>query len=229
MVDRSRRLPDESVPRLESLPEDLADGATVLVQADGSPSEGAVCLRLLAQHGRADDTALVVTTTESADATTEAYESLADAATTPSLGLVDSVSEQQSISAPYEATPVVYTPAQGDLERLVLALSELSGRRPPAIGARHLVVRSLTPILEASSMDAVAAVLERITGLRSHAGLCLLGVDGTAHDGATVQRLREQVDGVCRVRGTGTGGTTVEYQSPAGGSNGPRSGRDGDD
>lgn len=197
--------------QIASLPDSLSDGATVLVASTGDPARYAICLRLLCQLGTATDTAFVVTTTESATQTIKTYTGLA-AADRPSLGIVDTTSEQQSVSALYGETPVVFTPSSDDLERLVLALSELSDNTSPSDGARHLVVRSLTPILESTATTRVCTILERITGLRSESGLCLLGLDYTAHDEETMTALADRVDGVLWVTHSAPKRLGFEYQ-----------------
>jgi len=115
---------------LDAVPDAFTTGSTVLVASAGEPSRSALGLRLLARVGTRDDAAVVVTTTESAERTVETFEGLSSAANRPSIGLVDTISEQQSVSARYDAIPVVYTPSASDLERLVMALPEGSPHRP---------------------------------------------------------------------------------------------------
>lgn len=187
---------DGTAFQVDPFPDSLRGGSTVLVATSGDPSQSAVCLRILCAQGTEEDTAFVVTTTESADRTVEIYESLEGTAGLPSIGIVDTVSRQQSVPALYGGTHVVYTPSSGDLERLVIALSDLSDSSASDSGVRHLVIRSLTPILESSSPARVHSILERITGLRSETGLGLLGIDYTAHDEETTAPIAELVDGV---------------------------------
>lgn len=196
MDELSRTSGEEVSMQVDSLPQSLGDGLSVLVACPDTPTHQDVCLRLLSHFGTAEDRALVVTTTVSADQTLVAYERVSDSADRPTLGIVDTLSKQQSISAIYNETSIIYTPSPGDLERLIMALSELSSPRPPATGSRHLVVRSLTPILNDAGTDNVRAALERITGLRSGRGLGLLGLDYTAHSEETLTRLANHVDGV---------------------------------
>lgn len=179
-----------------SFPDSLTTGKTVLIATAGNPSRSFADLHVLCQYGHAIDTALVVTTTERADHTIESYENLCPRSDRPSLKLVDTVSKRQSVSALYEETPVIFTPSPGDLERLLLAVSDLSENCSPIAGARHLVIRSLTPLLKTSPTTRVCTVLERITGLRSETGLCLLGFDYTAHSEETMEAIAEHVDGI---------------------------------
>lgn len=199
--------------QVDPLPDSLSGGSTVLVATTGDPSQYAVCLRILCAQGTEEDTAFVVTTTESADRTIAVYDRLGGETRRPSISIVDTVSEQQSVSALYGETHVVFTPSPGDLERLVMAISELSDSSAPSTGAHHLVIRSLTPILKASSATRVSTVLERITGLRSESGLCLLGIDYTAHDEETMAAIADLVDGVLWVTQPSPDRLAFDYQA----------------
>lgn len=202
--------------QVDAFPAGLTVGSTVLVASAGDPSPYAVGLRALSRYGRDDESAVVVTTTESVDRTVDTYERLCPETNRPALGIVDTMSRQQSVSALYDETPVVFTPAPGDLERLVLALSELSDLRPSSAGVRHLVVRSLTPLLDAAPTTRVCRVLDRITGLPSETGLCLLGLDYTAHDEETMAALTRQVDGVLWATRTSSNRLELEYRQASG-------------
>lgn len=200
---------------LENLPDSLSGGSTVLVASAVDPSEVAISLRILCARGTAADTAFVVTT-DSAEQTIETYGQLGTETTRPSLRIVDTASVQQSVSALYGEPPVVFTPSPGDLERLVLALSDLSEHSTPSSGARHLVVRSLTPILKSAPTARVCTVLERITGLRSETGLCLLGLDYTAHDEETMAAVGNCVDGVLWVTRSSNDRLVFDYRPSTG-------------
>lgn len=209
-MNRNSKLPTNQEV---AYPDNFTRGSTVLIASAGNPSEYALDLHALSTFGEADDTALIVTTTGSADDTIETYDRLCPDENCPRLKLVDTTTEQQSVSALYEETPVVFTPSPDDLERLILALSELSGATPPRDGARHLAIRSLTPILDTTPTDRVCRVLERIQGLRSPTGLCLIGFDYTAHDQETLRALASEADGVLWVSQATDGRIEVEYQS----------------
>lgn len=186
---------DHDSVQIDPFPDGLSAGSTVLVAGTVDPATYAIGLRALCRFGKRDDTALVVTTTESADQTVERYDTVCENTERPAIGLVDTTSEQ-SVSALYGEQPVVYVPAPNDLERIVIGLSDLTSARPPSSGTRHLLVRSLTPLLEMSSVDAVCTILERISGLRMGSGLTLLGIDYTVHGDETMAALSEHVDGI---------------------------------
>lgn len=216
MNGRSDIATDGETMHIDSFPESLSAGSRVLIASAGDPSQYAVDLHALRQFGQAGDTALVVTTTESADKTIETYEGLCPAVERPSLRLVDTTSERQSVSALYDETPVVFTPGPDDLERLVMALSELSGETPTSNGTHHFLVRSLTPILETAPTDRVCGILERLMGLQSQSGLCLLGLDYTAHDEETMAAVTGLVDGVLWVTEPSPGHLEFEYRPTSG-------------
>lgn len=181
---------------MDTFPDDLSRGASVLVACAGDPARYAVDLQALCEYGDGADTAFVVTTTRSVDTTLERYGRLCPEKGRPALRLVDTTARHPSVSELYGDASTIAIPSPGDLERMVIALSDLSESTAPSDGARHLVVRSLTPVLEETPVDRVRTVLERVTGLRAGGGLCLLGIDYTAHDSETIDGLAEQVDGV---------------------------------
>lgn len=187
-TNRSRR--DTAV----SFPDAIGDGATVLVVVDTNPTAYALGLRALCQYGGADDSALVVTTTESADRTAAVYDDIRSN-DCPSICLVDTVSEQQNVTALYDDPPTVFTPSAADIERIVIALSELTEEKTPAT-SRHLVLRSLTPLLEHSSTNRVCNLLQRISGLRTGTGIGYIGLEYSEHDEGTIAAVAQHVNGI---------------------------------
>lgn len=203
---------DRPVVARESLPNTLADGCTLLVACPGNPAHSAFGLQALAHRVAEDDTVVLVTTTESATRTVETYEHYASDAPDANLGVVDTASEVQSLDAVYGEVPTIFTPAPGDLERLTIALSDLTDAPLAPDTDRHLVVRSLTPILESTPTERVRTVLERITGLRTDGGVCLLGVDYTAHDRSTLDDIATSTDGVVWLSRSTPDRLDVEYE-----------------
>ncbi|MFC4451347.1 DUF7504 family protein [Halorussus aquaticus] len=195
-MENSSQQPTDGVEHtVENFPEALADGTTVLVAGTIDPTTYALCLRALCHYSSNADTSVVVTTTENASETIGRYERVCPTADPSQLRLVDMTSEQY-ISAPYEDTPTISIPAPDDLERLVLAISELAGIGGPITGQRHLVIRSLSPILASTPVERVSTVLSRISGIRTPGGLGLFGLDYTAHDEETMRELATCVDGI---------------------------------
>lgn len=216
MTGSSEQTEDPIDVAVESFPERLAAGSTVLIAGPVDPTRYALGLRALCRFGAGEDTALVVTTTEGAGETTSTYEALSDPASNPALAYVDTVSERQNVTAAYEERPVVYVTTPGDLERIVVGLSNLTGTGSPSSGTRHLLVRSLTPILDAADIEEVRAWVDRIIGLRTATGIGVLGIDYTAHSEEVVSTLAETVDGAIWFSGTADSGITFEYRPTTG-------------
>lgn len=206
---------DDRKRRIESFPGQVTGGETVVVATPGDPTQYAVGLQSLSAFGGSDDVGLVVTTIEGATATLEAHEEVCPESGRPSLRFVDTTASRPSAPALYQGASAVFIPSPGDLERLVVALSEIAGSRAPPAGERHLLARSLTPILEEAPTDRVLSVLDRITGLRTDGGLAVLEIDYTAHDEPTMDRLGELADGVLWVRESPSGDIELEY-NPSG-------------
>lgn len=210
---------DQDTVQIDDFPTGIGSGTTILIAGTVDPTTHALGLRALHQFSDPEDAAVLVTTTESADRTLATYDAMQTDSEQQSLGIVDTTSEQQYITALYDETPVVFVPSPGDLERLVLALSDIEGNRLQSGGTRHLVFRSLTPVLQNAPVRRVRSMLDRISGLRTGNGLTVLGVDYTAHDEETMTALTDAVDGVLWV--TLTAGDQLEFEfQPARGHHG---------
>lgn len=193
-VDAHCRRTDDREAQLSDVAECISPPTTMLVAGTVDPTDYALSLRLLSHAGSPDDTAIVVTTTESREAVVAHTQDVEPANGVPSIAVVDTVSEDQYLTAPYEDIPTVYMPSADDLERLVIGISNLTGTVVPSTGTRHFVIRSLTPMIEGATMERVCRVLERLTGLRVGAGLGIFGIDFTAHDEETMNELTTLVD-----------------------------------
>lgn len=202
---------DDSTPALPDFPDAMGNGATVLVAGTIDPSTVALGLRALCQYGSSDDSAHVVTTTESAEETGAVYEDLSSS-DCPSIGLVDTTSESQYVASLYGGTPTVFTPSSADLERIVIGLSELSETMTPTAESRHLIIRSLSPLLEYSSSERVCNILQRISGLRIGSGIAVYGLNYTEHDEETIADLAQHVDGILWVTDGSDSALDFEYQ-----------------
>lgn len=212
MAERSETSPLKHKWEVESFPDEVSAGSTVLIASADDPTRYALDLHALCEFGGADDTALIVTTTEGVIETLERYEELCPESNRPSLGFVDTTGTKPSAPALYRDASTVFIPSPGDLERLVIGLSDVSENTPPADAARHLIIRSLTPILDVTPTDHVCTVLDRVIGLRSKAGLCVLGIDFTAHDEETMRAVAEQVDGILWVSEPSAETLDLEYE-----------------
>ena len=195
-----------------SAPDSIATPGTYLVAGTLDPAEHGLPLRLLGRYAESNDGVLVVSTTESASATIERVRSLCAGHMDGKLGVIDAVSRNQYISALYEAVPSIYTTTPRDLERIVVALSELT-TAVRTRDSRHLVVRSLTPSFSETNADDVYRFVERVVGLRTGSGLALLGLDLSAHDDAVVRELLQRVDGMLWADARTDGPITVQARS----------------
>lgn len=193
-------------------PDEFAAGATVLVASPDTPPLYGVVIQALVQFCEPDDAALVVTTTESADTTLETCKQDCPESERPFIGIVDTTGTRPSAPALHNDVSTVYIPSPGDLERLVIALSEVSENTPTPDADRNLLIRSLTPILDAAPIDRVHTVLDRITGLRTDGGLCLLGIDYTAHDREVAETIARKTDGVLWLSNSPSNGVKAEYR-----------------
>lgn len=198
-------------PPVGAFPAAMATGTTAVL-CGFDPTEHAVGLRCLRQFAGPTHEAVVVTTERGVEATVETDSAVGEMTARPSVRVVDMVSKGQSISATYGEIPTVYTPSQGDTERLVLALSELTGQSP-APAHRHLVIRSVSPMLRAAATTRVTDVLERIAGVRTTDGCALFGVDYTRHDTETVRSLSNIADRVLWVSRQSDGSFAMDLRS----------------
>lgn len=199
--------------RISDVAEAVPKPTTILVAGTADPTDRALGLRLLSHAGTPDDTAIVVATTEGRDAVVGHTRNAETANAAPSLAVVDTVSEDQYLTPPYEDVPTVYMPSADDLERVVIGISDLTGAVVPSTGTRHFVVRSLTPMIEGATSERVCRLLERIKGLRVGGGLGIFGVDFTAHDEETMEELTAVVDHLLWVSEDADGQLQFELRS----------------
>lgn len=184
---------------VEGFPSELSPNATILVTGSVDPARYGIGLRALCRYGSVGDSGLVVTTTDSADQTRRSFENVCEKSEELPLGIVDTTSQHQYVNQLYGVHPTVHIPTPGDLEKLVVALSDLGRNSSLPDGTHHLVVRSLTPILEGASTAHVFAVLDRLSQCRTKGGHCFLGVTSVEHDAKLIDELVERVDGVLSV------------------------------
>lgn len=173
----------------------LRAGQTLLVAESGSLRRHAVDLRLLAAQSDPSEGAAFVTTETGSKAMLEAYESLGGEDRSDVLGVVDAVSHEQNLPASYRATPVSHVAGPHEVARLSMALADLLESSEREERRRHLVVQSLTPLLETSDPAVVERLVREVTrDSRLVDGFSILRMDFTAHDEPTFQRLRDLAD-----------------------------------
>lgn len=197
------------VPALEA-------GQTLLVAESGDLGGHDVDLRLLAERSDSSEgTAFVATKTDS-ERLLERYESLETGDASDVLGVVDAVSHDQNLPAPYRETPRSYVAGPHELARIALALARLTNVSVRENRRRHLVAESLTPLLEASDPRAVCRFVRQT--LRNSTlvdGFSILTVDFTAHDQRIVNRVRDLADLVLWVEESPDGALTFDVEKVA--------------
>lgn len=183
---------DRTTDRLPDLPA-LAAGRILLIAESGDLERHNLDLRLAAVRSDPSESAVFVTTETDADRMIRRYRAFADDASEP-LGVVDTVSQGQSLPATYRETPTVFVPGPHEVARVAVALSDVSRPGSARARRRHLVFQSLTPLLESVDPAVVARFVRRATRSRTIDGFSIFRVDFTAHDEATMDRLRELSD-----------------------------------
>lgn len=197
----------------------LRAGQTLLVAESGDLRRHALDLRLLAERSDPDEAAAFVATETGSDAMLSAYEAFETDGAADVLGVADAVSHDQDLPPSYRKTPVSHVPGPQDVARLSVALADLSRSAEPDDRRRHLVVQSLTPLLDASAPEVACRFVRRITRDSTLVdGFSILRIDFTAHDEQTVKRVRELADFVLWVEESadGTLDAEVEQVGPAG-------------
>lgn len=204
MTSRSEKL--ARVPALEA-------GQTLLVAESGDLRHHHVDLRLLAARSApSEGTAFVATKTDSKQLL-GTYESLETEDASDILGVVDAVSHDQNLPASYREIPVSYVAGPHDLARLSLALADLTDSSTREDRRQHLVVESLTPLLETSDPDVVRRFVGQTTRNSTLVdGFSILTVDFTAHDERTVRLVRSLADFVLWVEESPDGTLTFEIE-----------------
>lgn len=201
-----------TIAGIDTLPEQLRDGSRLLIAGSTDPVANGVALQLLAQFGTGEDEAIVITTTRSAATTRKSYTAIADRGQCPALRIVDTLSTDQSVAALYTDSPTVYVPSAVDIERLIVAVDDLTDEKPPVRGERHFVARSLTPILESIPVETVSRMVDRLAGVRSAGGLSVFACQYTALSRSTLNRLATRMDGILWVEHSDTDGLTAEFE-----------------
>lgn len=173
----------------------LGAGQTLLVAESGDLRHHDVALRLLAAQSDPAEGVAVVATKTSSEAVLGDFELLETDDAADVLGVVDAVSHDQNLPASYRKTPISHVPGPQDVARISLALSDLTRQSEREDRRRHLVVQSLTPLLETSDPDVVCRFIRRATrDSRVVDGFSILTVDFTDHDERTMTRLRDCSD-----------------------------------
>lgn len=203
--------PDDDPVDLDTLPETVASGSTLLVATPEPIDEYALPLRIADRYARSDECRLVVTATVDAERTIRQQLSVSPSPA-PGFGVVDATGDEHLLSL-YQEYPTVYLPYPGELAHVSLALWELETALSPSRPNPHLIFRSLSPLLAEDSLERVTNVLGRLIEQRRSSGsLTVLGVEYTAHDEHTMAALRALADAVVWVDTSPDARLELEYR-----------------
>lgn len=198
-------------PDTSDLPETVAPGTVLLVVGPDAPAEDGRCLQVLHRYADTEDVGIVVTTTAGAEETIGTNESITGETPAAPIGVVDTASMGQNVTAFHQEVPAIYAPGPADLARVSVAVDNLDAQLTSS-GTSHLVVRSVTPFFEGDDSTSVVPGIERTFGTWSTEGIAVLGVDFTAVDESTLTALQELADAVVRVAVTASGDHRLEYR-----------------
>lgn len=189
----------------------LGAGQTLLVAESGDLRRHDVGLRLLAARSDSSEGVALVATKTGSKALLGDYESLETDDAADVLGVVDAVSHDQNLPPSYRKTPISHVTGPQDVTRIALALADLTRQSECEGRRRHVLVQSLTPLLETSDPNVVCRFVRRTTGDSKFAdGFSILTVDFTAHDEETMNHLRDCSDFVLWVEESPDG--TLDFE-----------------
>lgn len=194
------------VPSLEA-------GQTLLVAESGDLRHHDVDLRLLATRSDSSEGTAFLKTKSTSKELLEADKSLETEDSSDILGVVDAVSNDQNLPASFRETPVSYVAGPHELTRLSVALKNITDSSAREDRRQHLVVESLTPLLETSDPEVVRRFVGRTTQNSALVdGFSILTVDFTTHGERTVRMLRDLVDFVLWVEELSDGSLTFDIE-----------------
>ncbi|AAG19117.1 MULTISPECIES: hypothetical protein [Halobacterium] len=182
---------------------DVSEGTNLLVEGPAMSGKRDLGFRVLAAGTDAGESALVVSTKDSANRVIDAFDGVGDAETA-TLGVVDCVTKQQGMGGERrDAELVRYASSPNDLTGIGIELSELLQRLYEQRDStrNRILLHSLSTLLMYSDLQTVFRFLHVFTGrVQSADALGLFTVDGAAHDAKTVSTLKQLFDGVITIQ-----------------------------
>lgn len=190
---------------IESLPESLQDDHLTIVAGTDGSALTQVGMRLLIRYADASDGAILLTTTMDAETGIDEYTSAGDPSN-PDIAVIDTISTDQNLPSVYRSIPTVFTPAPGDVERTAMAISELTAQLNGDRRPIHLLVDSLSDIVEEVGVDSALKLLRQSTGPDAPiSGHTFTTVRYNTHSMSTVDDLTALSDSVVWVENTECG------------------------
>ena len=166
----------------------------------GAPLTGkrSLALDILAAGVEDDESAIIVTTKDSATRVLRDFEERTAYEGRP-VAIVDCVTRQQGLDDARENTRIKYASSPVDMTGIGIKLSEFlqTFHQDQGIERNRIMVHSLSTLLMYADLQTVFRFLHVFTGrIQSVDGLGVFCIDSTAHDDQTMNTLTQLFDGV---------------------------------
>lgn len=201
----------DSTVDFEGIPDTISDDSTICIAKPAPLTEYALPLRITDRYAADNDCRIIVTSSVSAEETIRQQESLTRAAASR-IGVVDTTADEY-LESLYREHPTISIPRPGELSQLAIAVWDLHEALSTSCSKTHVILRSLTPILDTEPLERVTNVLEQlISQQRSRSGLTVFSIEYTEHDETTMAALEDLADGIIWVEQTGDRNLRFDYR-----------------
>ncbi|PSQ17181.1 recombinase RecA [Halobacteriales archaeon QS_8_69_26] len=176
-------------------------GSNLLISGPPLTGKRLLALETLAVGSRQGEGALIVTTKDSADTVLQEYGEVVGDRDGIAVGVVDCVTQQRGVERVDDAR-VKYASSPVDMTGIGIKLSEFIEEFYEGRGIRRnrILLHSISTLLMYSNLQTVFRFLHVFTGrVQSASALGLYVIDETAHDGQTMNTLKQLFDGVVTV------------------------------
>ncbi|NUB93530.1 hypothetical protein HT576_21300 [Haloterrigena sp. SYSU A121-1] len=195
----------------EGIPDAIPDDSTICIAKPAPLTEYAIPLRITDRYTADNDCRVIVTSLVSAEETIQQQQSLTHSAVSR-IGVVDTRADGY-LESLYQENPTISLPQPGELSQLAIAARDLHEALSTSCSKPHVILRSLTPILDAEPLERVTNVLERLIRQQSSSSsLTVFSIDYTEHDEATMAALEALADGIVWVEQTGERPLRFDYR-----------------
>lgn len=201
----------QTIDGLDRLQESLVNDTVTIVAGTDRDELSHVGMGLLVRNADIVDGAILLTTTMDAETSIDECASVGDSRK-PDIAVIDTTSTGQSIPSVYSAIPTVFTPSPGDIERTSMALSDLGSRLEGDRRPVHLLVDSLSDIVDGVGVESSLSVLRQASVPSDDiSGFTVATLAYNEHSKATVDDVTEFADSVVWVETTDEG-RKLSYQ-----------------
>lgn len=209
--NRNIRELEDSTVDFEGIPDTISDDSTICIAKPAPLTEYAVPLRITDRYTAANDCRIIVTSSVSAEETIQQQKSLTHTAASR-IGVVD-MTAGEHLESLYQENPTISIPRPGELSQLAIAVWDLHEALSTSCSKTHVILRSLTPILDEEPLERVTNVLERlIRRQRSSSSLTVFSIEYTEHDEATIAAFKDLADGIVWVEQAGDRNLRLDYR-----------------